>query len=85
MPVAIKQLSLCREAVSLEKARYFKESSAEFKIVEVKPYKDPGIINIFQEISRRIKAQEKARYLGNQFDNTANYEFHAKTNNWRNL
>ena len=76
-----KTIIVMPEAASQEKRDILRNLGAELRIVEVKPYKDPGN---YQHISRRLAEELQAKGEGsviwaNQFDNTANYQFHAKT------
>ena len=66
------------DAASLEKREILRNLGAELRIVEVKPYKDPGN---YQHISRRLAEELQAKGEGsviwaNQFDNTANAKGH---------
>ena len=54
---------------------------AKLKVVPTKPYSDPGN---YQHVSKRLVEDlqskgETSVMWANQFDNTANYKFHAKT------
>ena len=67
-----KTIIVMPDAASLEKRDILRNLGAELRIVEVKPYKDPGN---YQHISRRLAEELQAKGEGsviwaNQFDNT---------------
>jgi cysteine synthase A len=69
------------DGASLEKREILTNLGAELRVVETKPYSDPGN---YQHISRRLAEELKNKGEGsviwaNQFDNTSNYLFHAET------
>ena len=76
-----KTIIVMPDGASLEKREILKNLGAELKVVETKPYSDPGN---YQHISRRLAEDLKSKgdssvIWANQFDNTSNYLFHAQT------
>ena len=76
-----KTIIVMPDGASLEKREILTNLGAELRVVETKPYSDPGN---YQHISRRLAEELKNKGEGsviwaNQFDNTSNYLFHAET------
>lgn len=76
-----KTIIVMPDGASLEKREILTNLGAELKVVETKPYSDPGN---YQHISRRLAEDLKSKgdssvIWANQFDNTSNYLFHAQT------
>jgi len=76
-----KTIIVMPDGASLEKREILKNLGAELRVVETKPYADPGN---YQHISRRLAEELKEKGEGsviwaNQFDNTSNYLYHAQT------
>ena len=76
-----KTIIVMPDGASLEKREILRNLGAELKVVETKPYSDPGN---YQHISKRLAEELKSKnsdsvIWANQFDNTANYKFHSKT------
>ena len=69
------------DGASEEKQSILRNMGAKLKVVPTKPYSDPGN---YQHVSKRLVEDlqskgETSVMWANQFDNTANYKFHAKT------
>ena len=76
-----KTIIVMPDGASLEKREILTNLGAELRVVETKPYSDPGN---YQHVSRRLVEELKDKSKGsviwaNQFDNTSNYLIHAKT------
>jgi len=76
-----KTIIVMPDGASIEKREILKNLGAELRIVETKPYTDPGN---YQHISKRLVEDLKSKGGGsviwaNQFDNISNYQFHSKT------
>jgi len=76
-----KTIIVMPDGASLEKREILTNLGAKLKVVETKPYSDPGN---YQHISRRLAEDLKSKgdssvIWANQFDNTSNYLFHAQT------
>ena len=76
-----KTIIVMPDGASLEKREILTKLGAEWRVVETKPYSDPGN---YQHVSRRLVEELKDKSKGsviwaNQFDNTSNYLIHAKT------
>ena len=63
-----KTIIVMPEAASLEKRDILRNLGAELRIVEVKPYKDPGN---YQHISRRLAEELQAKGEGSEFGPTS--------------
>jgi cysteine synthase len=61
---------------SREKMDYLRAIGAEVRPVPAAPYKDP---NNYNHIARRLAESIPGAFWANQFDNTANRDFHVKT------
>ncbi len=76
-----KTIIVMPDGASLEKRDILKNLGAELRVVETKPYSDPGN---YQHVSRRLVEELKEKgedsvIWANQFDNTSNYLYHAQT------
>ena len=76
-----KTIIVMPDGASLEKREILRNLGAELRVVQTKPYSDPGN---YQHVSKRLveELQSKGKdsvIWANQFDNTANFEFHSKT------
>ena len=64
------------ETQSSEKFEYLRALGADLRLVPAAPYSDPGNFN---HVARRIAEETENSYWANQFDNTANGDFHFDT------
>ena len=76
-----KTIIVMPDGASLEKRAILKNLGAELRIVETRPYSDPGN---YQHVSKRLVEELKTKGEGpviwaNQFDNISNYQFHSQT------
>tara|TARA_B100000579_G_scaffold437484_1_gene467020 strand:+ start:4204 stop:5199 length:996 start_codon:yes stop_codon:yes gene_type:complete len=76
-----KTIIVMPDGASLEKREILRNLGAELRVVQTKPYSDPGN---YQHVSKRLVEELQSKGEGsvvwaNQFDNTANFEFHSKT------
>ena len=76
-----KTIIVMPDGASLEKRAILKNLGAELRIVETKPYSDPGN---YQHVSKRLVEELKTKgedsvIWANQFDNISNYQFHSQT------